>query len=100
MAATQSNLKWTPLGYIQLTSLSVAGPIGPLVTVIPVNAIMCLIQAEVAGVRWRDDGVAPTATVGMPLAAGQEFQYTSNDLTQINFIQQAAGAILNVSFYA
>jgi hypothetical protein len=99
MAATQSNLKWTPLGYMQMTSLSVAVGLGPLGTVIPTNAIMCLICAEGQAVRWRDDGVAPTAAVGMPLQAGQEFQYTSNDLTQIQFIQQAASAILNVSFY-
>jgi hypothetical protein len=33
------------------------------------------------------------------MAAGQEFQYTVVDLSKIRFIQQTAGAILNVSYY-
>lgn len=99
MADTQTRYKWTPLGYIQITALSSAIGLGPLVTVIPVNTVMCLISVEGAAVRWRDDGTPPTATVGMPLAVGQEFQYTVTDFTLIQFIQQAAGAILNVSFY-
>jgi len=95
MAATHTNFKWTPLGYVQITNLSSAVGLGS----IPVDTVMCLIAAETSGVRWRDDGTSPTASIGMPMAAGQEFQYTSPDLTKIQFIQQAAGAILNVSFY-
>jgi len=58
-----------------------------------------LIVAEVAGVRWRDDGTAPTASVGMPLAVGVPLQY-DGDLTKIQFIQQSAGSIINVSYYS
>ena len=99
MAAPHSSYKWTPLGYEQITNLSSAVGLGPLTTAIPNDTIMVLIQAEAAGVRWRDDGVAPTATVGMILAAGQTFQYTTPDFTRIQFIQMSAGAILNVAYY-
>jgi hypothetical protein len=61
--------------------------------------VFALIVAEVAGVRWRDDGTAPTASVGMPLAVGVPLQY-DGDLTKIQFIQQSAGAIINVSYYS
>jgi hypothetical protein len=99
MAAPHSSYKWTPLGYEQITNLSTAVGLGPLTTAIPNDTIMVLIQAETGGVRWRDDGVAPTASVGMILAAGQTFQYTTPDFTQIQFIQMSAGAILNVNYY-
>ena len=50
--------------------------------------------------RWRDDGTAPTATVGMLLSAGQT-QTFSGDLAALKFIQTGAGvATLNVSFYS
>jgi len=35
----------------------------------------------------------------MPLAAGVTLQY-DGDLSRVRFIQQAAGAILNISYYA
>jgi hypothetical protein len=50
-------------------------------------------------VRWRDDGTAPTASVGMPLAVGVPLQY-DGDLTNIKFIETAASAKLNISYYA
>ena len=49
--------------------------------------------------RWRDDDVSPTSTVGMPLAAGVTLQY-DGDLTKIRFIEQAASAKLNITYYA
>lgn len=57
-----------------------------------------VIVAEGAAVRWRDDGVAPTAAIGMPLAIGATLVY-DGDLNKIRFIQQAATATLNVSYY-
>lgn len=58
-----------------------------------------LITPEGAGVRWRDDGVDPTATVGMPLAVGVTLQY-DGDLSKIKFIEQTTSAKLNISYYA
>lgn len=56
------------------------------------------IIAETQAVRWRDDGTAPTATVGVPLAAGVAFGY-DGDLRKLQFIGQAGQAIVNVALY-
>ena len=58
---------------------------------------LAVIQAEAQAVRWRDDGVAPTSTVGMVLAAGASMEYDGN-LAGIRFIEATAGAILNVTY--
>jgi hypothetical protein len=90
------------LGYQQITSLSAATSL--TVPSVDVNGLsarptIAIIIAETQAVRWRDDGVAPTATVGMPLAVGVTLQY-DGDLTKIQFFEQAASAKLNVSYYA
>lgn len=66
---------------------------------IPAGTVRAHIEAEVQAVRWRDDGVAPTATVGMPLPHGRQFLYDDRDLANLRFIGQVAGAVLNVTFY-
>ena len=86
-------LYYNPLGYQQITSLSASTGLTP-----PVEASIAEIIVEAQGIRYRDDGTAPTASVGMPVAAGNAFQY-SGDLSAIKFIQQTSGAILNVSYY-
>jgi hypothetical protein len=50
-------------------------------------------------VRWRDDGTAPTASVGMPILANGMLSY-DGDLTTIRFIQTAATATINITYYA
>ena len=92
----------TRLGYQQITSLSSSTAL--TVPVMDVNGLACkpamaLITPEGQAVRWRDDGANPTASVGMPLAAGVTLQY-DGDLTQIRFIEQLGGAKLNVTYYA
>lgn len=92
----------TRLGYQQITSLSSAA--GLTVPQTDVNGLACrpsiaIITAEGAAVRWRDDDTNPTATVGMPLAAGATLQY-DGDLTKIKFIEQTASAKINVTYYA
>ena len=91
----------TCLGYQQITDLSSA--VGLTVpTLAPDGSnqkpTFALIICETQGVRWRDDGIAPSASVGMPLAAGVPLQY-DGDLNKIKFIQQSASAKLNVSYY-
>jgi len=91
------------IGYQQITSLSSAQPL-TVPAVDPVTGLnqkpnIALITPETNGVRWRDDGVAPTASVGMPLAAGVTLQY-DGDLKKIQFIEQTASAKLNISYYA
>lgn len=92
----------TRLGYQQITSLSSAASL--TVPQTDLNGLACkpslaLITAESQAVRWRDDGIAPTASVGMPLASGGTLQY-DGDLTKIQFIEQTASAKINISYYA
>lgn len=81
-------------GYQQLTAITTSTAL-----TVPRGANVALIQSEAQNVRWRDDGGAPTATVGMLLQpAFEEFWYTG-DLSKLRVIQAAVGAILNVSYY-
>ena len=92
----------TRLGYQQITSLSSATKL-----TVPQKDLsglagsprIAIITPEAQAVRWRDDGVAPTASVGMPLAAGVTLQY-DGDINQIQFIEQAGGAKLNITYYS
>ena len=91
----------TCMGYQQITSLSSAANLTvPERTPNGQNnkPLFALIVVEGQAVRWRDDQTAPTATVGMPLAVGATLQY-DGDLTNIRFIEQTAGAKLNISYY-
>ena len=84
-----------PLGYQQITTLTSSTAL-----TVPSHASMALLQAETQNVRWRDDGTAPEATVGMLIFSGDMgFWYTGN-LTAIRFIEATASAKLNVSYYA
>lgn len=92
----------TRLGYEQITGLSSAK--GLTVPSVDLNGLACkptlaLIVAESTAVRWRDDDVDPTASVGMPLATGVTLQY-DGDLSKIRFIEQSASSKLNVTYYA
>ena len=82
------------LGYQQITSLSSAQAL-----TVPSGATMALIAPETKDVRWRDDGVNPTASVGMPLVVGTTLNY-DGDLNRIRFIQTEASAAINISYYA
>lgn len=87
------------LGYQQITSL--AASTGLTVPSDQNKGIptLAVIKVEAQAVRWRDDGVAPTTTVGMTLAVGDELRY-DGDLKGIRFIEVTAGAILNISYYS
>jgi hypothetical protein len=88
-------------GYQQLTVDSSKGLTVPTLAPDGLNSkpVFALIVAEGAAVRWRDDGIAPSTTVGMPLAIGVPLQY-DGDLNKIRFIQQAATGIINISYYS
>ncbi len=67
---------------------------------IPTGARRARISIETAAARYRDDGTAPTASVGMPIPAGNwpPLDY-DGDLTAIGFIAESGAPVLNVSFY-
>ena len=89
-----TDLRLIPLGYEQITGLSSTKKL-----TVPDGANCAVLMAEAKDLRWRDDGTAPTALVGMPLSTtAQPFFYTGA-LANIEFIEQAASGILNVSYY-
>jgi hypothetical protein len=93
-----------PLGYQQITAGTLASATKLTLPTLANSGYVpgyAVIQCDVAAtaVRWRDDGTAPTSTVGMILSTGQELDY-SGDLTMIQFILSTGSPILNVSFYA
>ena len=91
-----------PCGYQQITVLTAAvGLTLPAAGAVPASQqapTRCIITPQVQAVRWRDDGIAPTATVGYPLAVGSELRY-DGDLRKIQFIEQVASAALNCTYY-
>jgi len=82
-----------PVGYQQITSL-----VASTALTIATDGEIALIQAEDQDVRWRDDGVAPTSSVGTILGAGLDIWYTG-DLSALLFIETTASAKLNISYY-
>lgn len=65
----------------------------------PIGANFALMQAETQNIRWRDDGGAPTTTVGVILPSGLSPLMYNGTLKNIQFIDATAGGILDVSFY-
>jgi hypothetical protein len=59
---------------------------------------LAIIQCNGGNVRWRDDGTAPTASVGMTLASGAELDYTG-DFANLQFILSSGTPILDISLY-
>jgi hypothetical protein len=93
-----------PLGYQQITTTQLGSAVG--LTLPGDNVISALITVEgppgTDTVRWRDDGQAPTSTVGMLMNMGttgdQPMLYSGN-LGAIQFIKAAGNPILNISYY-
>lgn len=83
-----------PLGYQQFTPAA-----SQLLPSVPAGTIFAIITTETQAVRWRDDGTAPTAGVGYPLAIGDELRYTG-DFTSFRLIQAAVGAVVSVCYYS
>jgi hypothetical protein len=92
--AAHSQNVYQAFGFQQYPSLASATPL----TIPTGGPRWALICAETAGVRYRDDGVAPTGSTGQPIAAGQCIAY-SGPMGAVQFIQQSSGAVLDVSYY-
>lgn len=92
------NVRYVPLGYEQLDNLSDAVSL-----TVPDGATVALLSVgNTSVIRWRDDGVAPTATTGMIInpdinvVGGYEYW---GSLADIQFIDAGTGATLDVSYY-
>ena len=87
------------LGYAQITAIDTATLLSSVAGGIPIGTTLVLISPQTQAIRWRDDGPAPTATVGMELKLGSELRYTSQSIPRLSVISQVAGAAINVMFY-
>lgn len=84
----------TTLGYQQIPNINASSAL-----TVPSGATRITFVVTGGNARWRDDGVAPTASVGMPVLANVPYAYGAN-LSAIQFIGQTASVALNVSYYA
>jgi len=90
-----------PLGYSQILNATLASSTGIVFpTTLAASPVgYAVIQCQGGAVRWRDDGTAPTATVGMTIASGAELDYVG-DFYAIRFISSSGTPILDISLYA
>lgn len=96
-ALADVGLRYAPLGYCQLTSIDTAVLLSSC-SGFPATATLAVFVPEAQAIRYRDDGVAPSTTVGQPVAVGVSVEYRGA-LSKVRVISQTSGAKLNVLFY-
>jgi hypothetical protein len=89
-----AGLRAAPAGYEQIASLATATGL-----TVPTGATMAVIRASGANVRYRDDGTAPTADLGMPLLTTDPPLLYASALAALSFIQETDSAVLDVLYY-
>jgi len=86
-------------GTYQLSASNTASSASVTSGGVPPSATMAYLQAETADVRWRDDGGAPTASIGNIAVHGIPGVLYSGTLSQIQFIALSGSPLLDVAFY-
>jgi len=84
------------LGYQQVAAGGADASFAPT---IPDGTEYIEVVASAQAIRWRADGVAPSATVGMPVAVGVATIFFFQSLPQLRLIAQVAGAALDITYY-
>jgi hypothetical protein len=85
-----------PLGYQQISAVTLATATS---LTIPTGAVVAITQVDTAGVRWRDDGTAPTSAIGMQMLTGATVAFGGGSMTAVQFITVSGSPVLNVSYY-
>lgn len=104
ISVTPSVLTYTPLGYCKLSATTSASVLVSTCSGgIPTGATYALICNEGSEARWRDDGTAPTTSLGQILGSGTTsgptcFGYSAS-LSALQFIAQTGTATFDISFY-
>lgn len=96
-AKADSGIRRVPCGYLQVTvtavqSLTIPAACGS-------SPALAVIKAEAQALRYRDDGTAPTAAVGQPIAVTDAPILYEGTISALQFIAQTSGGIVNVLFY-
>lgn len=85
--------------YVSAGASQMALAVGTNTTLtVPTGATIAQICVETAGVRYRDDGTAATASLGIPVSAGTCFAY-SGPLSALSFTAQSGSPTIDVSYY-
>ena len=96
-AMADSGIRRVPCGYLQVTVTTVQSLTIP--TACGSNPSLAVIKAETQALRYRDDGTAPTATVGQPIAVTDAPIAYEGTISALQFIAQVSGGIVDVLFY-
>lgn len=103
--------QWKADGFAQVTVTSTSQTLVAMLAgltpaqVIPANAACATIIVETNDIRWRDDGTAPTASVGMlwthvvsGTTPNSPWLYCGDDLTALRIIAVSGSPVLDISF--
>ena len=88
--------RYKPLGFQQISAATLAS--ATLLTV-PAGANVAIIKANAANVSWRDDGIAPTAAIGVLMQSTDPPLEYSGFLNALQFILVSGSPTLSVSYY-
>lgn len=86
-------------GTYQLSGTNTASSASSTSGGIPPGATMAVLQAEVANVRYRDDGGVPATAVGSLVVSGGAPVLYTGTLSTLQFIAASGSPLLDVSFY-
>lgn len=86
-------------GTYQLSATNTASSASTTSGGIPPGATSAFLQAEVASVRYRDDGGAPTTAIGNLVVFGIPGIYYPGTLSKLQFIGASGSPLLDVAFY-
>lgn len=87
------------LGFQQLDATALASSVGftlPIVNGMKPNA--AFISSFTGNVRYRDDGTAPTAAIGMRLVAGNDPFLFQGNMDNFRAILEGASPTLNITY--
>jgi hypothetical protein len=89
------------MGYDLGVTCATAATLPSVATMKTAGAEIVTIQCDYGStsyIRYRTDGTAPTATVGMTLAPGASIDMSITEAGTAQFIQAAATATINASY--
>ena len=88
--------KYVPLGFQQISAMTLASATS---LTVPAGSTHAIVGVATNDVTWRDDGTAPTASVGVPLLHTSPSLEYGGDLAAIQFIAVSGSPVLNISYY-
>lgn len=89
-----------PKGFRTLAISTVAKSLSEATGGIPSSAIRAIISVATDAIRWRDDGTAPTASVGIYVAANASIELPSREaILAFQAIRVTNDATLNIAYY-